>query len=57
MKAEIISFHEHIKSSKFVDKFLLEMILKKISFQIIDEIPLILIASPGKKVHGKEVLK
>ena len=30
---------------------------EKICFQIIDEIPLILIASPGKKVHGKEVLK
>ena len=43
MKAEIIVFHEHLKSLKTFDEFLLEMILKKICFQIIDEIPLILL--------------
>ena len=56
-RAETISFHEHLKSLKFFDKFLLEMIFEKICIQIIDEIPLILIGIMQKNVQWKYTSK
>ena len=57
VKAEIISFHQHLKSLEFFNKFLLEIILKKKCIQINDENPSILIGIMQKKTYKSNFKK